>query len=99
MQESHQITRALGLDFGTTNSAVAMATAGHAPRLARFPHAHGETETFRSILFFEGGAPKHRNAETAYAGPSAIEHYLESSHKGRFIQSLKAYLGDASFTG
>ncbi len=35
----------------------------------------------------------------AYAGPSAIEHYLESAQKGRFIQSLKAYLGDASFTG
>lgn len=91
--------KALGLDFGTTNSAVALAVAGHAPRLARFPYGQGETETFRSILFFEGGGLKHRKGEGSYAGPSAIEHYLESSHKGRFIQSLKAYLGDASFTG
>lgn len=99
MQPSHQSDQALGLDFGTTNSAVALASAGRAPRLARFPTSHGETETFRSILFFEAGNLKQRKAEAAYAGPSAIEHYLESSHKGRFIQSLKAYLGDASFTG
>jgi hypothetical chaperone protein len=99
MQHSQHSTTALGLDFGTTNSAVALAVAGQPPRLARFPTAAGETETFRSILFFEGGRPRHRNAETAFAGPSAIEHYLEASHKGRFLQSLKAYLGDASFTG
>jgi hypothetical chaperone protein len=99
MTTSPHSEQALGLDFGTTNSAVALAVAGQAPRLARFPTANGETETFRSILFFEGGRPRHRNAESAFAGPAAIEHYLEASHKGRFIQSLKAYLGDASFTG
>lgn len=99
MQDSPQSHQSLGLDFGTTNSAVALAAAGQPPRLARFPSGAGETETFRSVLFFEGGRPKHRNAELAYAGPSAIQHYLESSQKGRFIQSLKAYLGDASFTG
>jgi len=99
MPDSPQSARALGLDFGTTNSAVALAEAGKAPRLAHFASTAGDTETFRSVLFFEGGRPKQRNAELAYAGPSAIEHYLESSQKGRFIQSLKAYLGDASFTG
>src|SRR5215203_6051979 len=99
LKHSHQSEQALGLDFGTTNSAVAIATVGQAPRLARFPTNDRETETFRSILFFEGGRPKHRNAETAYAGPRAIGHYLEASYKGRFIQSLKTYLGDASFTG
>ncbi len=93
------IRAAVGLDFGTTNSAVAVAAAGQPPRLARFPSAAGDTETFRSVLFFEGGRATQRNAEFAYAGPSAIEHYLESAQKGRFIQSLKAYLGDASFTG
>lgn len=99
MHDSHHSERALGLDFGTTNSAVALAAVGQTPRLARFPSGNGEIETFRSVLFFGGGRPAQRNAELAYAGPSAIEHYLESSQKGRFIQSLKAYLGDASFTG
>lgn len=99
MQNFDQSDRAVGLDFGTTNSAVAVAAVGQPPRLARFPSGAGETETFRSVLFFEGGRATQRNAEFAYAGPSAIEHYLESAQKGRFIQSLKAYLGDASFTG
>jgi hypothetical chaperone protein len=99
MQDFPHSKRAVGLDFGTTNSAVALAAAGQPPRLARFPTSHGETETFRSVLFFEGGRTAARSKESAYAGPSAIEHYLESSQKGRFIQSLKAYLGDASFTG
>jgi hypothetical chaperone protein len=99
MQNSDQSGRAVGLDFGTTNSAVAVAAAGEPPRLARFSSAAGDTETFRSVLFFEGRRGTQRHAEFAYAGPSAIEHYLESAQKGRFIQSLKAYLGDASFTG
>ena len=29
----------------------------------------------------------------------AVQHYREALHKGRFLQSLKAYLGDATFTG
>lgn len=99
MPDSPHSRRALGLDFGTTNSAVALAAAGQRPRLARFASAGGDTETFRSVLFFEAGRAIERHREFASAGPSAIEHYLESSQKGRFIQSLKAYLGDASFTG
>ena len=99
MQDFPHSERALGLDFGTTNSAVALATVGEPPRLARFPSGAGDTETFRSVLFFEGRRQRLRHGELAYAGPSAIEHYLESSQKGRFLQSLKAYLGDATFTG
>ncbi|MBS1816633.1 MAG: Hsp70 family protein [Acidobacteria bacterium] len=88
---------ALGLDFGTTNSAVALADGRGAPRLARFPSAHGSTDTFRSILYFD---PKPvRGAESAFAGPAAVERYRQAPHKGRFLQSLKAYLGDAGFTG
>ena len=46
---------AVGLDFGTTNSAIAIVGADGSPRLARFSAAEGgdQTETFRSILFFE----------------------------------------------
>jgi molecular chaperone DnaK (HSP70) len=46
---------AVGLDFGTTNSAIAVVGTDGSPRLARFPAAESgdRTETFRSILFFE----------------------------------------------
>src|SRR6185436_19969789 len=79
------------------NSAVALADGSTAPRLAHFQTGSGVTDTFRSILYFE---PKpQRRAESVFAGPQAVQHYRHALHKGRFLQSLKAYLGDASFTG
>jgi hypothetical chaperone protein len=82
----------IGIDFGTTNSAVAFVDEGGAARLAQFPTAQGPRPTFPSVLYFE---PK----KASVAGAQAIEHYLESETKGRFIQSLKAYLADRTFEG
>jgi hypothetical chaperone protein len=84
--------RWVGVDFGTTNSAVAFVESGGAPRLAAFPTAHGPRSTFPSVLYFEPRA-------SSVAGAKAIEHYLASENKGRFIQSLKAYLADRTFEG
>ncbi len=81
-----------GVDFGTTNSAVAFVGASGAPRLAQFPTAHGPRSTFPSVLYFEPKRP-------SVAGAAAIEGYLASETKGRFIQSLKAYLADRTFEG
>jgi hypothetical chaperone protein len=82
----------VGVDFGTTNSAVAFADASGVPRLAQFPAALGSRPTFPSVLYFEPKAP-------SVAGSAAIERYLASETKGRFIQSLKAYLADRTFEG
>jgi len=82
----------VGIDFGTTNSAVAFVEDGGAPRLAQFPSGNGPRSTFPSVLYFE---PK----VASVAGWTAIEHYLASETKGRFIQSLKAYLADMTFEG
>jgi hypothetical chaperone protein len=84
--------RWIGVDFGTTNSAVAFADGNGAPRLAAFPTSHGSRSTFPSVLYFEPKA-------ASVAGARAIEHYLASENKGRFIQSLKAYLADRTFEG
>src|SRR3954470_3205138 len=91
--------RALGIDFGTTNSALAVVDESGEPRLARFPADDGETDTFRSILYFEARESRRTGGESVFAGPEAIRRYRQASHKGRFIQSLKTYLGDATFTG
>jgi len=91
------VPTAVGIDFGTTNSAVALSDHTGAPRLARFNGPSGPTSTFRSILYFE---PKPiRGRESVFAGPAAVQHYRQALNKGRFLQSLKAYLGDAGFTG
>jgi hypothetical chaperone protein len=88
----------LGLDFGTTNSAVACADAGEA-RLATFATSNGPTSTFPSILYFERVRQGTVTRLTSCAGPTAIEHYLQAEDKGRLIQSLKAYLSDRRFDG
>lgn len=87
----------LGIDFGTTNSAIAIADGHGGSRLAHFESSSGPTDTFRSILYFDPQPTRGR--ESVFAGPRAVAEYRQATHKGRFLQSLKAYLGDAGFTG
>ncbi len=90
---------ALGLDFGTTNSAVARVDDGAAV-LATFDTASGATQTFPSVLYFERIRQRQGTSRfVSHAGPFAIERYLEAEERGRFIQSLKALLPDRRFDG
>jgi hypothetical chaperone protein len=82
----------IGVDFGTTNSAVAFVDGSGSPRLVQFPSAHGPRSTFPSVLYFEPKKP-------SVAGADAIDRYLASESRGRFVQSLKAYLADRTFEG
>jgi hypothetical chaperone protein len=83
--------RSAGIDFGTTNSALAVAD-GDSIQLATFGP---DLETFRSVLFFEG-------KKRALAGPAAIERYLEEADDDhpsrRLIQSVKSLLASSVFT-
>jgi hypothetical chaperone protein len=88
----------IGLDFGTTNSAVATVS-GQQARLQRFAAADGETQTFPSVLYFERVRLAAGSRFVSSAGPAAIAHYLAAEDKGRLIQSLKAYLADRRFDG
>jgi len=88
----------IGLDFGTTNSAIAVADAATGATLARFGDGSNTTASFRSILYFP---PKDRSAPVkaeTKAGPEAISSYLEDDSKGRLILSVKSYLGSSLFT-
>ena len=91
-------TGSLGLDFGTTNSAIATVV-GSQPVLAEFATAAGITNTFPSILYFERRKERALTRLVSAAGPKALELYLEAEDKGRLIQSLKAYLADRGFDG
>jgi hypothetical chaperone protein len=87
---------AVGIDFGTTNSAVATCSAGALPRLAEFGLASGATTpSFRSILYFERTDD---GALDVRAGPRAIERYLLADEPGRLVQSLKSFLAARDFT-
>jgi hypothetical chaperone protein len=95
----HQST-AFGIDFGTTNSSMALAMGDSQVQLAAFSLRGVETASFRSVLYLEprqktGGAQR----KHSWSGPAAIEHYLEAEEKGRLVQSLKSYLSSRTLTG
>jgi hypothetical chaperone protein len=100
----------IGIDFGTTNSSLALAHADGRVELATFPTAAGTTESFRSVLYLEqvkaaGQAGQlGRTGVKSFTGPAAIAQYLRSHRdgaelKGRLIQSLKSYLSSRTLTG
>ncbi len=86
----------LGIDFGTTNTVVALADAGGPAHLVKFPAPEGELFAFRSCLSFHAGdKPNDRNIA---AGPWAIDAYVEDPAETRFIQSFKSFAASDNFT-
>ncbi len=81
----------IGFDFGTTNSAIAVRDEADV-HLIPF----GDSETFRSILYFPAGR------QPVVAGPQAISAYLaehaEGESGGRLVQSMKSLLASRIFT-
>ena len=90
---------AIGVDFGTSNSAVTCLDEAGVPHLARFAGPTGETETFPSVLHFEREMDRGVSSVQAYAGAAAIERYLGNESPGRLMRSLKAFLANQNFEG
>ena len=90
----------IGIDFGTTNSVVALADPKTGAVLVQFAIEGGETATFRSALSFQFHAAEGegRPERIVEAGPWAIEAYVEDPHDTRFIQSFKTFAASAAFT-
>lgn len=88
--------RALGLDFGTTNTVAALADGKGGSRLVEFAGEGATGAVFRSALCFweeESGW----NGIAREAGPWAIAEYLQSPLDSRFIQSFKSVAASPSF--
>lgn len=89
-----------GIDFGTTNSAVAMLQHGKEVQLARFRFRGEDMPACRSVLYFEQLKTAHGQRRVhGWSGTEAIERYLDAEEKGRLIQSLKSHLASRSLTG
>jgi hypothetical chaperone protein len=78
--------RYVGIDFGTTNSAVGVAE-DRGVQLVSLAGA----PTWRTVLYFESGG-------AVTAGAPAIARYLETEGEGRLVQSIKSHLASKSFT-
>ncbi|MDR3528413.1 MAG: Hsp70 family protein, partial [Rhizomicrobium sp.] len=87
-------TRAVGIDFGTTNSVLALSDGTAEPHIIPF----GGSSTFRSLLCFytEQNERGHKRV-VSVAGPEAIETYKRLAGECRLIQSVKNFVADGSF--
>ena len=94
-------TAAIGIDFGTTNSSVALVRdpSGNQVEMVSFAAAGGAVESYRSLLFLQQVKDGMRSRLHSTTGPAAIEAYLHADHKGRLVQSLKSWLSSRTLTG
>ena len=85
---------AIGIDFGTTNSVVAIRQEDGSVATRR----HASLDVFRSVLCFWTEPGRGRTELRQEAGPEAISAYLEDPLDSRLIMSMKTYLAQRSFT-
>lgn len=98
IEEAGLMAKAVGLDFGTTNSAIGIPMVDGSISLAKFHDGDYLTSTFKSILYFSSVKKGERGMLIPTTGPDAIAQYFEAEIKGRLIQSVKSYLPSRLFT-
>ena len=89
--------RALGLDFGTTNTVLAFAQPGAPAQPVMFQHHAATVSAFRSALCFWDEGDENAPHVMAEAGPWAIDHFMQAASECRFIQSLKSFAASRLF--
>lgn len=80
-----------GIDFGTTNSALSVYRNGHVEVISVDDSAQ-LGRLMRSVLYFS-------EDDEIFTGDEAIRQYVEDGAAGRFMQSIKTFLPNTSFTG
>jgi hypothetical chaperone protein len=86
----------IGIDFGTTNTVIALAGPGAAVRTVGFRDIRGLSDLYRSVLCFEQLSTSRHDVQ-AQAGIKAIHAYLTSIYETRFIQSFKSHVASPIF--
>lgn len=85
----------IGIDFGTSNTVVALATDDRHVEAIRFEHGGARHSVYVSALCFWEDRPG--AGAQAEGGPWAIEQFLEGRHVYRFLQSFKTFAASSSF--
>ncbi|ACL59679.1 Hsp70 family protein [Methylobacterium nodulans] len=87
----------IGIDFGTTNTVVALADPDGRVEAVRFRHRDADLRVYLSALSFwqegRGASARTRRA----GGPFAVDAFLEGHLGLRFVQSFKSFAASAAF--
>ncbi|MBD9648654.1 Hsp70 family protein [Ensifer sp. PDNC004] len=92
------MVKALGFDFGTTNSVLAVA-AGDTTHSMHFDSLAGSTDAMRTALSFMKDAKLGAQALKVEAGQAAIRAFIDNPGDCRFLQSIKTFAASPLFQG
>jgi hypothetical chaperone protein len=87
----------IGIDFGTSNTVVAIADSRGNVEALTFEHGENALKVYVTALCFWDERHGNGFRTEVEGGPWAIEQFLEGLHAHRFIQSFKTFAGSATF--
>ncbi|MGE7370047.1 Hsp70 family protein [Neorhizobium sp. NPDC001467] len=93
------MSRALGLDFGTTNTVLALSKDGSTTNSMSFTSSAGTTDSMRTALSFMKDAQLGAQALKVEAGQAAIRQFIDNPGDARFLQSIKTFAASPLFQG
>ncbi|SMD11083.1 Hsp70 family protein [Rhizobium sp. RU36D] len=93
------MAEALGLDFGTTNTVLAMANSADDTHSIAFTSSAGTTDSMRTALSFMKDAQLGVRALKVEAGQAAIRQFIDHPGECRFLQSIKTFAASPLFQG
>jgi hypothetical chaperone protein len=87
----------IGIDFGTSNTVVAIAAPDGQVEALTFDHGGESLKVYVTALCFWDERHGNGLRTEVEGGPWAIEQFLEGLHAHRFIQSFKTFAASATF--
>lgn len=86
----------LGMDFGTTNTVLSLASPDGTTAVLSVPKDGVEITGYRSILCF--WQDRETGERVAESGPWAMDAFVNAPHSTRMLQSFKTFAASKSFT-
>ncbi|EKF58247.1 molecular chaperone Hsp70 family protein [Agrobacterium albertimagni AOL15] len=93
------MAEALGLDFGTTNTVIAVAESSEATHSVAYTSLAGTSDSMRTALSFLKDRQLGAGALKVEAGQAAIRAFIDNPGDCRFLQSIKTFAASALFQG
>ncbi|MFD2204147.1 Hsp70 family protein [Kiloniella antarctica] len=88
----------IGIDFGTTNTVIALAERDKPVRSVKFKHNDIFHDVYRSLLCYEMTVQNQRAHVDVTGGPWALDQYLTARGEVRFLQSFKSHIASSLFS-